>query len=381
MSRALLGSSRYALLIVAIPLLLTGCQSTALSKLAFWQKDTPILSARHDDYIEPPASQLSPTKPRIADSSSASGLPPTQPPTLDRAASEPRKPYGLSGDGGPDSLQAATQKLLDLAKNPARYSVGEVAKSNGLDLAAEANQMVNAVKANEIQLDPNNTPSLDVDQGGGRFEPSNQIVRDSLPKIEKISPPKRTENPYARANNQFARQDGASDGFNSGNKSFEQQASMTYPTTPYSEFSPKNSGAARQETPPITSAYQNGTLAPKRLNPSRLDSTNPIGTSDSRPLVPSPLVAYTNNPANQSGTPPLARTAELPAGLLNSKGSYSPGSTGKSRPFSGNLSNPAQNTQSTAPTSMPPSQQPNSSGPVPTGANLKLDSGGSFKFN
>ncbi len=355
-----------------------GCQSAGFPKLptlAFWKKDGPVLTARHDNYIEPPASNVAPIRSSFANSQQAKGLPSTHPPKATNSGSEePVERYAVVDDEPAQTLAEAAAKLTQRDQELTRFNPQPTnSATSGSELQAEANRLIRNKESDAINASIGQTPVLDQLTRGGGFN-SNDVASVKTTPVDTADgiSPKRISNPYtAGSENQFASNNANRDsGFGSDTRTSNATASYNYPTTPYREFQTReNPDASNRST---TNEFN--ALAPVLQH----DAQN-------QPLMPTPLTqasmnqSTNTNPAAGRSPEPIARTASLPESLINSQGWFAPGSIRQfQREADGGTSPMLKLPQQ--PTSTESSASTASSHSSSNERPLNLQNGGSFNF-
>lgn len=347
--------------------LFIGCQTGKFSmpkmpNLAFWNKDKPNLSTRHEDYAEPPASRLTPTRSKLANDDS--GAPPTTPPS--------RPLYSVDDEAGSGTRVASnseTDVSVDLGK--AYSDVLDEAKSsmgNGSSNRGSNNSSINTLQPKQTdsvksggsfysQQSTGNSNNSTNSFGGGRFNgkvtgTKHLNVDSEKPGSKKISNPFAKQAENANVQNSSVAPIGTSnlDMANSLQPVSENQsASYDYPSTPYNEFQPRQvtnqpefnrpkmekSEVPKIESPADTLKNQFNTTSPSFDSNSQMNQP-PVNAAPkpNRKKIVNPYASASKTQPNQNqvSQSPLTQIsldqnkANLPAALRNVQGSFAPGS-------------------------------------------------------
>ncbi|HMO16038.1 MAG TPA: hypothetical protein PKD64_13600 [Pirellulaceae bacterium] len=358
---------------------LAGCQSMSLPKLpslAFWKKESPVLTARHDDYIQPPAANVSPMKSKQT-ASTPNGLPSTIPPGNTKRESEsPIERYALIDSPQSDALADATAKLQQIERerssfNPQKNSVAGLGATNQ-NLVAEAERLVQNADRTQIDVEIDKTPVLDVVSRGEEVNPYDFVRSDpaQLNQFRQTGTGPLAPN-FGTTNSGKPDDHGNSRALTPGDAGTSNIAAQNnYPTTPYREFQP-------------ASADGPNTLTPRsNLNALTPVANNATTTNQISPLSPLAQTGTTQpnsstNGATSSGV--SSGTVELPANLRNSQVSFAPGSIRKLRENSNESASATMQVNSPL-MRQSATTEANATGPPPQQPPSNLESGGSFKF-
>ncbi len=348
-----------ALAIAVAPVAFSGCQTGKIKmpNLAFWKKDAPQLSARHENYVEPPASQLSPSGASLASNNDSVDAPPTRPPyQVDESNSGSDTRVASNSGSGLKPYSATVEENRSTLDS---YGSGSRSETQNLDSPPVEIQTPNR-QINELANNSANNSSADGSSmrggsfGGGSFgggststssTPSNNTARASQPAngggTFGSTQPTRTTNPYATANNALNEAattlgSAAENSLDNLSQAANQLASNTgdYPSTSYKSFVP--------QTPSVDApTHQIDVPASNRLHPiganTNLTTQQPT-TTVNEPKVLNPYVnqPQQNSPLAQvslnSNDSPRASAIQtqseplLPMALTQSQGSYAPGS-------------------------------------------------------